>query len=415
MGRALEFRVNVPQYLLTRAASSLSASAPAGRLGGLRPVQSPALTLPAEDWVMLEPIASGICGTDLATLAFRGPTALEPFVSFPAILGHEVLARVVGLGERVRGFAIGDRVVVDPLISCYTRGFSVEAWCASCTQGVPGACRRAGESGSLQIEGKPLARGNFIGFHAQLPGGWSTELMAPAHQLYRVPDAVTDVQAVLTEPLAVAMHAVVGMWPTLADEVLVIGSGPIALGTIWALTALGYPGRVVAQVKRPREAELARKLGAHTVVNPGATVREALLATGGRAYKPLIGPEVYMGGFDVIFDCVGSSQSLDQAVRMTRAGGGVAVLGCCTRISNVDLTFLWARQLTVRGFLAYGPEEWQGRKLHTFDLVLEHLEQSGSGLAELITHEFSLKEYRRALTALYARAESGALKILLRP
>lgn len=415
MGRALEFRVSVPQYLLTRVATSLSATAPAGALGALSDVERPALSLPSEDWVLLEPIATGICGTDLATLAFRGPKALEPFASFPAVLGHEILARVSGLGDRVTGFALGDRVVIDPLITCETRGFAADAVCASCAEGIPGACRRAGESGSLEVGGEALARGNFIGFHTQLPGGWSTETMAPARQLYRVPESVPDRAAVLTEPLAVATHAVLGMWPTLGDSVLVIGSGPIALATIWALSALGYEGRIHAQVKRAREQQLAERLGAHQALGPGAPVREALLSLGGRAYKPLIGPEVFTGGFDTVFDCVGSNRSLDQALRMTRAGGSVAMLGCCTQLRDVDLTFLWARQLSVRGFVAYGPERWQGRSLHTFELVLELLATSALPITELVSHEFTLSEYKKALEALYSRAESGALKVLLKP
>lgn len=415
MGRALEFRVSVPRYLLTRAATSLSATAAAGVLGGLAAVERPALSLPGDDWVLLEPIATGICGTDLATLAFRASTALEPFVSFPAVLGHEILARVSALGDRVTGFELGDRVVVDPLIGCGTRGVAREAWCASCDGGLPAACRRAGESGPLLIRGEALARGNFIGFHAQLPGGWATESMAPARQLYRVPESIPDRAAVLTEPLAVATHAVVGMWPTLGDSVLVIGSGAIALATVWALATLGYPGQVYAQIKRARAQELAQRLGARHAVAPGAPVREALLSLGGRAFKPRIGPEVFTGGFDTVFDCVGNSRSLDQAVRMTRAGGSVAMLGCCNRIHDVDLTFLWARQLSVRGFVAYGPERWQGRSLHTFELVLELLAQSSLPITELVTHEFALKDYRTALDALYSRAESGALKVLLRP
>jgi threonine dehydrogenase-like Zn-dependent dehydrogenase len=219
----------------------------------------------------------------------------------------------------------------------------------------------------------------------------------------------------LIEPLAVATHAVVGMWPALGDSVLVIGSGPVALATVWALSTLGYAGRIYAQVKRAPEQRLAERLGAHQALGPGAPVREALLSLGGRAYKPLIGPEVYTGGFDTVFDCVGSSQSLDQAVRMTRAGGSVAMLGCCTQLRNVDLTFLWARQLSVRGFVAYGPERWQGRALHTFELVLELLARSDLPVSEIVTHEFALADYQKALEALYTRAKSGALKVLLRP
>jgi len=91
------------------------------------------------------------------------------------------------------------------------------------------------------------------------------------------------------------------------------------------------------------------------------------------------------------------------------------MLGCCTIVQNVDLTFLWARQLSVRGFLAYGPELWQGERLHTFEIVLGLLAKSTLPITEIITHEFPLTDYKQALRALYARGDSGALKVLLRP
>lgn len=415
MARALEFRVTVPQYLLTRTSSTFSSTAPAGWTGGLRSVEQSPLALPGPDWVMLEPIASGICGTDLAALSFTGPTALEPFCSFPAIMGHEILARVVKLGAGVQHLEVGDRVVVDPLITCQTRGVRPDDWCHSCKNALPGACHRAGEAGPLEVDGRPLARGNYVGFHTQLPGGWSRQMMAPAHQLFTVPSALADESAVLTEPLAVAVHSVVGLFDQLKDNALVIGSGPIALAAVWALRALGYEGKLYAQMKRERERQLAEKLGADVVVRPGDSMRKAVVALGAKPYKPLIGSEVYMGGFHTIFDCVGKSQSLHQAVRLAAAGGTIAMLGCCTQVNNVDLTFLWARELSVRGFLAYGPELWQGRRLHTFALTLELLERAPLPVTEMITHQFSLQDYKKAFSALYRRSVSGALKVILKP
>ena len=188
-----------------------------------------------------------------------------------------------------------------------------------------------------------------------------------------------------------------------------IGSGPIALGTIWALRAAGFDGEILAQTKRAREAELAKKLGATDAVTP-AKARDALLATGARAFEPIIGPEVYSGGgFPVVFDCVGSEQSLAQALRYVAPRGRIVVLGCAAILRELDLSFLWAREVTVQGFLCYGRER-DGR--HTFEITLEHLAKTPAPIAEMITHRFPIARYREALSACAHRAKSGALKVL---
>jgi threonine dehydrogenase-like Zn-dependent dehydrogenase len=102
-------------------------------------------------------------------------------------------------------------------------------------------------------------------------------------------------------------------------------------------------------------------------------------------------------------------------VRTTTAGGKIVMIGCCNHLSDVDTTFLWAKHQTIVGITTYGPERYEGERLHTFELTLRKLVEYPSAVAELVTHEFSLHEYEQALSALYRRSDSGAIKVVLRP
>ena len=288
MMRAVSFNVTIPSFLIGKGLGGLTESAIFGGLSGVRFGDVPEPPLPGDDWVRLEILKAGICGTDIGTLTFKASPAMEPFGSFPAVLGHEILARVLEVAPGVRSVQAGQRVVVDPMISCTTRGFEGDARCRSCSTGLHCTCERSGEEGALIIDGAALQRGATIGYHASLPGGWAERMIAHESQLFVVDDDMTERTAVLIEPLAVGMHAVLGTRPFGDGPVLVIGSGPIALGTIWALRAAGYEGELVAQIKRVHEAEIARGLGASTAVSPGDEARQALVDTGASAYMPIV-------------------------------------------------------------------------------------------------------------------------------
>jgi L-iditol 2-dehydrogenase len=198
--------------------------------------------------------------------------------------------------------------------------------------------------------------------------------------------------------------------------VLVLGSGPIALGTVWALRAAGFQGELVAQIKRKHEAALARRLGASHVVSPGGEARQALVETGAQAYLPIVGDEVYAGGgFPLIFDCVGSGQTVKQCLRYAAPRGRIVMLGCAAEISKLDLTFVWARELDVKGFVGYGAEEWRSRQAHTFQITHDLLVETGAPVQEMVIHEFPLRQYRDALSTAANRRRTGSIKVLLDP
>ncbi|HZD05472.1 MAG TPA: alcohol dehydrogenase catalytic domain-containing protein, partial [Longimicrobiales bacterium] len=162
--RAVTFDVSIPSFLLGKGLGPVTESALFGRLSGLRLSEIPEPVPPAEDWVRLEVVLAGICGTDVGNLTYSASPAMEPFGSFPAVLGHEILARVTEVGPGVAGVRVGQRVAVDPLVSCTMRGFRNGARCPSCAAGLQCTCERMGEEGILEVGGHPLRRGATIGY-----------------------------------------------------------------------------------------------------------------------------------------------------------------------------------------------------------------------------------------------------------
>jgi len=413
--RAVTFDVTVPRYLLAKGLGGLTSTVTYGALSGLRLQDVPEPALPGPNWVRLEVLLGGICGSDIGNITFSSSPVMEPFGSFPAVLGHEILGRVSEVGPGVSSVQVGQRVVVEPLLSCQVRGYQ-DFKCPSCAAGQHGTCEQGGEEGPLEIGGVPLSPGLTIGYHRDLPGGWGEVMVAHETQVYSVPDEMEDRTAVLIEPMAIGVHAVLNAPPVRGEAALVIGSGPIAMATVWALRAAGFGGDLVVQAKRDKETELALALGASQVVKPGLEARQVLVDTGAMAYQPLAGDEVYSGGgFPVIYDCVGSRVSLDQAIRFASPRGRIVVLGCSAQIRKLDLTFLWSRELEIRGFLGYGTESWDGKELHTFEITRELLLRKPLPIDQMVTHIFPLEQYKEALKAATNRRRSGAMKVALKP
>lgn len=414
--KGVTFNVSVPHFLLAKTAGRISDSALYGLLSGVKMSDLPEPQLPGPDWVEIEVVAGGICGSDISNLTYSASPAMEPFGSFPAVLGHEILGRVKSVGTNVSKMSQGQRVTVDPMISCTTRGYPPEDPCSSCSEGLHCTCERAGEDGVTLIGDEPLSRGLTIGYHRDLPGGWGQTVLAHESQVFPVDDALSDNAAVLLEPLSIALHAVLRTPPEGEEPAFVIGSGTIALATIWALRATGFQGPILAQAKREHEQKLARTLGATDVVAPGFEARDALIDTGASAHMPVVGPEVFSGGgFPLIYDCVGNQGSLAQSLGFASPRGRIVVIGCVAEFKKLDLTFVWARELRIRGAVGYGLETWRGERRHTFEIAHDLLLETGAPVQNMVTHAYPLDQYRDALRAAANHRKSGAVKVVLQP
>ena len=169
--RAVTFNVTIPSYLIGKGLGRFTEAAVFGRLSGVRYGEVAEPELPGDDWVRLEVLKAGICGSDIGNLTLKSSPAMEPFGSFPAVLGHEILARVIDVGPAVRRVEIGQRVTVDPGVSCAVRVYPGARQCPSCASGLCSTCIRAGEEGETIISGAPIQRGMTVGYHGSLPGG----------------------------------------------------------------------------------------------------------------------------------------------------------------------------------------------------------------------------------------------------
>lgn len=369
--KVLWYYPSIPRYLLARG------------LGKHYPVSALPLRLkelaepePPPGWIRVRVRLCGICGSDLALLWGKSSPRLSPFFSFPAVLGHEILGEVDGT-----------RVVVNPLLACRQRGLEP---CVACQQGVEGLCQQSAEGA--------IAPG-ILGYCRDLPGGWGEWLVVHAERLYEVPSTMPDKRAVLTEPLAVVLRGL-RLWKLDTEpKVLVIGAGPIGLLAVKALRLWGYQGQIHLAARYPLQAELGKVLGADQI-HPSAW--EAAEAVGAKAYRALIGPPGWRGGFEAVINAAGSAASLEQAAWSTREGGKLLLLGAPGILWH-DLSPYWFRELTLIGSYTYTHADFQ----EALALLSE-----AEGLEQMVTHTFPLSAWREALQAL--RLHRG-VKVVFQP
>jgi threonine dehydrogenase-like Zn-dependent dehydrogenase len=370
--KALLFERNVAKYAVAAVAGRLSPGkgAAVGPIS-LQDIDEP--ELPGAGWARVRPRLSGICGSDLATIDGHSSRYFEPIVSFPFVPGHEVVGDLDD----------GTRVVLVPILTCVVRG--VDPVCDQCAAGRPNRCER--------IAFGHLEPGLQTGFCESTGGGWSIAFAAHESQLVTLPDALTDEEAVLIEPTACAVHAARTIT---SDDAAIIGAGTLGLLTVAALRAAGHTGPIVVAAKHPAQRELARSLGATQVVAPRELNRTLRVRTGAM----VIGAQL-TGGAGTIVDCVGSDDSLAQALSIVAPGGEVVLLGMPGLRTSVDLTPLWHRETSLRGCYAYTPD----------DFATATALVTSADLGRLVSATYPLARYRDAIDHAANAGARGAVKI----
>ena len=372
-----------------------------------RLVDIPMPQLPTPEWVKVKTRLSGICGSDLATITAKGSPYFSPFTSTPFVLGHEIVGDIAEIGDAVDSFPVGARVVIEPALSCKVRGIST-----ACHQ-----CRSSHFANCENITKGDISAGIQTGYCRDTGGGWSRYMLAHQSQLHRVPDSLSDETAVLLEPFACALHGVLkaqhpgGGICNPDSTICIIGGGTIGLLTLAALRVLGHRNRIIIFAKYPHQQQLARELGADDVLSPNRDRYAAFCElTQAESHQPELGQQVLIGGADVTFDCIASSVTIDDALRFTRAGGEVILVGMPGIPKNVDWTSIWYKQLNVTGAYAYGLETHNGEQLHTFTLGMRLLEKMEAELRPLVSALFPLKDYKRAIQTALNTGKTATVK-----
>jgi L-iditol 2-dehydrogenase len=194
----------------------------------------------------------------------------------------------------------------------------------------------------------------------------------------------------------------------------VLGCGVIGLLTIAALRASGCKARIVAAAKHKHQQEQALKLGADELLETRGSTTSRYLSWGkvldAEILDPELGKPTVIGGANATFDCVASSQSIDDALRFTRSAGTLVLVGMPGIPSGVDWTPLWFKELTIRAAYAYGPERCATGERETFEIAIELAQQWAPKLAPLVGNPYSLEDYRAAFAAALNTKQSGAIK-----
>jgi threonine dehydrogenase-like Zn-dependent dehydrogenase len=400
--QAVQFAFSYPRYALGLALGRL---APGILWSGasctvMRHVSPPAL--PGADWVRIKTKLGGICGTDLGTIYLKTSPYYSPFSAFPFTFGHEQVGTIAELGADIKGFAVGQRVVVEPTLWCAPRGFAKSEWCEYCQRGETNRCLH-------RREGK-LAPAMFIGTSRDTGGSWSENFVAHLSQLFAVPDSLSDEDALMVEPFACGVHAALIDFPKDDETILILGAGTIGLVTLAALRALGSKARILVSARYAHQAEAAKRLGASEILR-GNLYEQVAKHTGAQLLKPVMGKLVVEGGVDRVYECTGNDSSLDDANRFARRGGTVVLVGVPGMAKGVDWTAIFSKELRILAATEYNhAERFQGKTWKTYDLAIELLSSGKADLGWMVSRRYKLGDYKKALGDLAQKGSQGIIK-----
>jgi threonine dehydrogenase-like Zn-dependent dehydrogenase len=250
-------------------------------------------------------------------------------------------------------------------------------------------------------------------------GSWGPYFVAHRSQLHRVPDGIDDRTAVLVDPIACGLHAVLRHRPADSEHWLIIGGGIIGLAVVAGIRAVGSRAHVTAIVRRREQAERMSAFGADDTLTISARASSAArydavaAHVGGRRIPIVFGNQAFVGGFDVVYDCVGTGRSLTDAMKFTRARGTVVAVGT-SQIGVVETTPLWFSELTLLGASGRQIEDFEGRRQHTYEIVFDLIRAGRLRLDGLLTHTFPIRDYKAALHLLASRGRRGVVKAAFR-
>ncbi|KAJ1253986.1 hypothetical protein BS78_07G216200 [Paspalum vaginatum] len=296
--------------------------------------------------------AVGICGSDVHYL--REMRIAHFVVREPMVIGHECAGVVEAVGAGVAHLSPGDRVALEPGVSCWR--------CRHCRGGRYNLCE------DMRFFATPPVHGSL-----------AHQVVHPADLCFKLPDGVSLEEGAMCEPLSVGVHACrrAGVGPETA--VLVLGAGPIGLVALLAARAFGAPRVVVVDVDEHRLG-VAASLGAHAAVKVSPDPAADVVAAEVERVRAAMGAGADV---DVSLDCAGFSKTVATALAATRPGGRVCLVGMGHNEMTVPLTSAAIREVDVVGVFRYKD---------TWPLCIEFLRSGKVDVKPLITHRFGFSQ-----------------------
>lgn len=313
------------------------------------------------DQVLVRIRRIGVCGSDIHV--YHG---VHPYTSYPVTQGHEVSGSVAAVGQRVKGFRVGQKVTIEPQVFC--------GRCYPCTHGKYNLCEE------LKV----------MGF--QTTGAASEYFAVDASKVDALPDAMTFDEGAMIEPAAVTVHAARQFAGIQGAKVAVIGCGPIGLLVAQSCKALGAEAVLSTDLLDFR-LDMARQLGIDYAVNTSdKTLGDAMLET--------LGPDKA----DVIYDCAGTDATMGQAIRYARKGSAIILVAVFAGMATVDLAMLNDHELDLNTSMMYRHEDY----VDAIRLVGEGKIQ----LRPLMSRHFAFRDYIHAYEFIDASREH-TMKVLI--
>jgi len=317
---------------------------------------------PKENEILIHVRRCGICGSDLH--AYKG---LHPDYILPIVMGHEFSGDIVEMGKNVERFEVGDKVTVEPLITCDKCRFCIRREYNRCI--------------SLKVIG------------CQTDGAFTEYISVPERWVYKLPENVSYEEGAMVEPLAVAVHAVKRVID-LGDNVLVLGAGTIGLLTAQVARVFGATNIFITDIV-DWKIDFAKRLGIDYPLNPLKNDLSKILME-----------RTENIGVDTTFEAVGSNTTLNQALDLTRKGGNIVIIGIYEKpMININVMNIVNKELNVYGTLVY---RWD------FEKAINLIEKNMVDVKSLISKVIGLSEIERGFKSMISR-EKNIIKIQVDP
>ena len=404
--KAVQFKVSIPRWVFCKIFEKIWGNIHLSRFSLTHYVDIPEPQLanaPNEEWVKIKTRLSGICGSEVGLIYLQDSPALTPFLSSPYVLGHENMGIIDEKGKKVKGFEVGDRVIINGVLPCRVRG--IEPECELCAQGQFTSC--------LNFTKGNLSPSLYSFTCRDTGGGWSSHYLAHEFQLYHVPDSVSDEDAMLVEPLTCGLQSISRCYPKDTDTVLIFGAGMIGIAVVAALRALGSKAHIIVLAKYKFQGEWCEKYGADEIIylRDGDYYEQLAKSLNVTLKKPELGKRVVVdGGADVVYECVGNDTAVNDALRFTKPNGKLALIGLVGKTKKVDWSFSWFKDLTMIGTNAMCTMVYQGERIPTFQLALNFLEEGQLELKPLLSQKFKLEDWKDAIKAVRAKGRHKIVK-----
>jgi L-iditol 2-dehydrogenase len=337
-------------------------------LTGIRQMEManvPEPTIKKDDEVLLKVEVVGVCGSDVHY--YETGRIGSQIVEYPFVVGHECAATVKAVGRAVTRVKVGDGVVIEPAIACNN--------CDQCKRGRKNTCRNL----------------KFLGCPGQAGGCLCEYIVMPEDCCFPIDDKITFEQGVLCEPLAIGVYAVKQACLSENTAIAILGAGPIGLSCLVSARAENVNVCYVTE-KIAERVEAAKKNGATWVGNPNKKdiVKEIL--------------RLEPAGVDVVFECAGQQETIDQAVELLKPGGKLMLVGI-PRLERISFIIdkIRRKEITIVNVR---------RQNDCTQMAIDLIAAGEINADFMITHRFKLEQTQQAFD-MVAEYRDGVIKALI--